>query len=250
MVDEMKPVHPVAPGQSGRSPAARSSRQIIVAGVILASGIGIGVGGTILSLKDKIMWRPPVPPGRGGGMRGPFGPNEIVAEWTTEYGLTAEQAQQAKDTLIKQFEATRALWMEFAEKDKTEREKFVEAMKSILTPEQFNKWEHDFTERMRHFDRWRPGGPGGPGGRGKPGDRGEFDGPDKHRGDRGPRGMRGPERPPDGPHLMAPRLTARHLTVRRPNRLGKPMNDAGCALFGTPCFFAYCAGLLTKPASA
>jgi hypothetical protein len=204
MVDEMKPVHPVAPRPKWPFTRRQMIAQIVVAGVILASGIGIGVGGTILTLKDKIMWRPPVPPGRGAGMRGPFGPDGIVKEWTAEYELTDEQAQQVKDTLTKQFDAARALWVEFGDRNKAERDKLVEAMKGILTPAQFGKWEPDFTERTRHFDQWRPGGPGGPGGRGKPGGRGEFDRPGGHRGDRGPRDMRGPELPPDGPPPDSP----------------------------------------------
>lgn len=209
MVDEMKPVHPVAPRQRWPFTRRQIVAQIVVAAVILASGIAIGTGGTILTLKDRIMWRPPEePPGRGGGIRGPFGPDPIVQEWTTKYGLTGEQAQQAKDTLTKQFEATRALWIEFAERDKTEREKFVEAMRGILTPEQFSKWEPEFIRRTEHFQRWRPDGPrgpGGPGGRGRPDGRDEPGGSGGRRGDHGPRGMRGPESPPDGPPPDSPR---------------------------------------------
>ncbi len=203
MVDEMKPVHPVAPRPRWPFTRRQIVAQVIVAGVILASGIGIGVGGTVLSLKDKIMWRPPVPPGRAGGMRGPFGPDAIVRDWTTEYALTDEQAKQAKDTLTKQFEATRAMWMEFAEKDKGERGKLVEAMRSILTPQQFGPWEKDFTRRTERFDHWRPGGPGGPGGpdrRGRPdhqGGPGRPGGPDGHR-DRSFRDIKGPNSPPEG----------------------------------------------------
>ncbi|MBN1507844.1 MAG: hypothetical protein JW955_13420 [Sedimentisphaerales bacterium] len=201
MVDEMKPVHPVAPWPRWPFTRRQIIAQIVVAGVILASGIGIGVGGTILTLNDKIMWRPPVPPGRDAGMRGPFGPDGIVKEWTANYSLTDEQAQQVKDTLTKQFEAARSLWIEFGDRNKAERDKLVEAMRGILTAEQFGRWEPDFTERTRHFDQWRPGGPGGPGrpgGRGRPGGPGEFGGPDKRRGEHGPRGMRGMEPPPDG----------------------------------------------------
>ncbi len=197
MVDEMKPTHPVTPRSRWPFTRRRIIAQVIVAAVILASGIGIGTGGTILSLKDRIMWRPPVPPGRGGGIRGPFGPDAIVEEWTTAYGLTDEQARQAKDTLTSQFEATRLIWLEFADRNKAEREKFIEAMGGILTPEQFSTWEPEFRRRTEHFDRWRPGGPRGP--------RGERRGPDgpnrpdgAHR-SRGPRGMKPPGPPPEPP---------------------------------------------------
>jgi hypothetical protein len=203
MVDEMKPIHPVAPRPRWPFTRRQVIAQIVVAAVILASGIGIGVGGTILSLKDRIIWRIPDFREREGRDRDQFGPGWIVKAWTTEYSLTGEQAQQIEQTLTKQFETTRTLWMEFAEKDKTEREKFVEAMRTILTTEQFSKWEPEFKRRTEHFQRWRPGGPGGPGGpdrMGRPDHQGgptKPGGPDGHR-DRGFRGMRGPERPPEG----------------------------------------------------
>jgi hypothetical protein len=203
MVDEIKPVHPVPLRPKWPFTRRQIVAQIVVAAVILVSGIAIGTGGTILTLKDKIMWRPPVPPGRAGGIRGPFGPGWIVKEWTTQYALTAEQVRQVEETLTKQFEATRALWVEFAERDKAERGKLVEAMRSILTPEQFGPWEREFKRRTEHFDHWRPGGPGGPGGpdrmrkpdhQGGPNRPGGADG---HR-DRGFRDMKGLERPPEG----------------------------------------------------
>lgn len=196
MVNEMKSTHPVAPRSRWPFTRRQIVAQVIVAAVILASGIGIGIGGTILSLKDRIMWRPPEPPGRGEGIKGRFGPDAIIEEWKTEYGLTDEQAQQAKDTLTSQFEATRAIWLEFAERNKAEREKFIEAMGGVLTPEQFGRWEPEFRRRTEHFDRWRPGGPGGP-----RGDRRGPEGPNRPDGDRrrGPRGMRPPGPPPEPP---------------------------------------------------
>lgn len=203
MVDEMKPVHPVAPRSRWLFTRRQIVGQVIVAAVILASGIGIGVGGTILSLKDRIMWR--FPP-RGGPPR--FDPNEDINRWRTELGLSDDQAQQIKDVFTKRHAAFRQRLDEMFQVQQAEREEFVASMKSILTPDQFQKWEHEVKERERHFRQWRPDGfkgPGGPGGRGKPGGRGDFDGPDRHRGDRGPRGMRGPEPPPpDGPQPNSP----------------------------------------------
>jgi hypothetical protein len=205
MVDDMKPSHPVAPRRSSLT-RRLVLEQVLVAAVILVSGIAIGAGGTILVLDDRIIWRRPLPPPPGPGVDGErqrrdqFIRSMIIKDWTTRYSLTGEQAQQVEATLTKQFETTQALWKEYAEKDKTEREKFIKAMGTILTPDQFSKWEPEFRQRTEHFDRWRPGGPGGPGGRGKPGGRGEFEGPGGHRGDRGPRGMKGQEPvPPDGP---------------------------------------------------
>ena len=100
MVGEPKPEHPLHPH---RPPLSRRQllMQVVVAGVILASGIGIGTGGTILALKNRIIPRvrvmPPDPPRPE--------PNVIVTRWRGEYSLSDKQAQQAKDTLTKQFTA-------------------------------------------------------------------------------------------------------------------------------------------------
>jgi Spy/CpxP family protein refolding chaperone len=211
MVDEMKPVHPVAPRPRWPFTRRQIIAQIIVAAVILASGIGIGVGGTILSLRDRIMWR--FPP-RGGPPR--FDPNEDINRWRTELGLSDDQAQQIRDVFTKRHTAFRQRLDEMFQVQQVEREEFVASMKSILTPDQFQKWEHEVKERERHFRQWRPDGfkgPGGPGGPGGPDRRGRPDrqggpsrpgGPDGHR-DRGSRDMRGQEPPPpDGPAPDSP----------------------------------------------
>ena len=60
MVGEPKPEHPFHPH---RPPLSRRQllMQFVVAGVILISGIGIGAGGTILALRDRIVWHIPSP---------------------------------------------------------------------------------------------------------------------------------------------------------------------------------------------
>jgi hypothetical protein len=200
MVDETKPVHPVVPRPRWPFTRRQIVAQIVVAGVILASGIGIGVGGTILSLKDRIMWR--FPP-RGDLPR--WDPTEDINRWRTELALSDDQAQQIKDVFTKRHAAFRQRLDEMFQVQQAEREEFVASMKSILTPDQFQKWEHEVKERERHFRQWRPdgfkgpGGPGGPDRMGRPDHQGGPNrpgGPDGHR-DRGFRDMRGPEAPPD-----------------------------------------------------
>jgi len=202
MVDELKPIHPVAPRPRWPFTRRQIVAQIIVAGVILASGIAIGIGGTILSLKDRIIRFPP-PGGR------PWMPdaNELIDRWRTDLSLTDEQARQIKDIFTKSLEATRERWILIANSQQKEREEFAASMRGILTPGQFQKWEDEFKERERHFRQWRPGGPGGPDRMGRPDRQGgpsRPGGPDGHR-DRGFRGMRGPESPPDGPPPDSPR---------------------------------------------
>jgi hypothetical protein len=182
MVSGGKPEHPLPP----RRPFNRRQMllQAVVAAVILVSGIGIGAGGTILALKNRLVPRLRLPPPSPPGME----PNFLVARWTDDYGLSEKQAKQVKDTLIKQFAATRKLWEDFAAAEQNEREKFAASMKKTLRPEQFSKWDEDLKERMKHFRGMRPFD--GRGGRGGPrGDR-RFDrpkDPNDHRWDGQPR---------------------------------------------------------------
>jgi len=195
--------------------------QVVVAGVILASGIGIGTGGTILALRDRIvpsmrLLPTNLPPGPGPE------PNDLVNRWRGDYSLSDKQAQQTLDTLTKQFAATRELRQKFFAAEQGEREKFAAAIKKILTPEQFAKWQQDLEERAKHWQRMRPfdgrgsgrGGPRGDRGPGRPKDPNErrWDGPPRppmefggRRGDWPPRGPMDPnnrhrgDRPPDRP---------------------------------------------------
>jgi hypothetical protein len=192
MVD---PTKPDGPAPRVRPPYSR--RQIIsqvgIAAVILISGMGIGTGGTILVLRDRIMWRflPPPPP--------PFDVNDVVQRWKADYSLTDEQASQAREAFITSQSNTRKLFAESWQKQMAEQAKFVKVMGTIFTPEQFQKFKSDLDERAKHFGHqrpgwrpgWRQGGPGGPGG--PPGER------DGNRKDRGSfRGERRGFRPPPG----------------------------------------------------
>jgi hypothetical protein len=167
---------------------------MVVSAVILVSGVVIGGGGTILALKDRIL--PPTattttggPSDKEPGAEGPA--KDIVAHWTADYSLSETQAQQARETLTRQFEATHALWMKFQQAEQGEREKFAFAMKGILTADQFSRWDADFKrmvedmQRMRPFDPHR-GGRGGPRPDWRPDRR--MDPNDQRRGWRGPPG--------------------------------------------------------------
>jgi len=180
--------------------------QIIVSAVILLSGIGIGVGGTILALRDRIIWKFPPPPPDGGDRR--MDPNGIARRWQEEYGLNDEQVEQVKEIFTRQFTAMREVFNKLQVEERAQREQFATAMKEILKPEQFEKWEKEFRERGERWRRMRPfgrpgSGPGpGPGRHGPPGPS-PRDGkrPDQWRDhpDGGPREMRTPWPRPDGP---------------------------------------------------
>jgi len=168
MVEPAKPEHPTMPHH--RPPLTRRQvvAQICVAAVILISGIGIGSGGAILALKDRIIPKIKLlPPNLEPGPE----PNFLVEHWTNDYSLSEKQAKQVKETLTEQWAGTRELWQKFMQTEQTQRQKFAEAMKKILTPEQYEKWESDLKKRFERFRGMRPF-EGRPGGRGGPrGDR-------------------------------------------------------------------------------
>jgi len=172
MVDETKPEHPLHPH---RPPLSRRQllMQVVVAGVILASGIGIGTGGTILALKDRIVWHPE---------RGETGrrPPNLVEELKAKYGLSDEQTQKVKALFDARFEAGRARWEQLRKIEADEREQLATDMKGILTPEQFEPWHADYLQRIAEMQNRPFWGP-----------RGDHRGP--QRGDRGPGPRRGPD---------------------------------------------------------
>ncbi len=204
MVGETKPEHPLQPH---RPPFNRRQLvlQVVVAGVILASGIGIGAGGAILVLQDRIVWHIPSPPVD--PPRGPRPGGNIGEMLRTQSSLSDAQTQQVKDLFAKRLEAARERRKQVDAIEQAEREKLAEDMKGILTTEQFERWHADYQKMMddmRNRPFWGPRGDH----RGPPhGDRGPGGamGPEGRRGDRGPRPPMGPndrhkgDRPPDQP---------------------------------------------------
>jgi len=215
MVDETKPegdpnrdlprLGPQHPLHHRRFPLSRRQllMQVVVAVVILGSGVGIGAGGSILALKNRIIPRVPSMPTD--TRPGPE-PNDIAARWKVDYGLSDKQAQQVKDILTKQFTALRELRQTLFQAEQAERDKCATSMKKILTSDQYAKWDQEMKERTRQFERMRASrGPRGDH-KGPPhGDRGSGPrmGPDGRRGDGPPRPMEfGGRRgnwPPRGP---------------------------------------------------
>ncbi len=143
--------------------------QIIVGIIILSCGIVIGSGAAVLHLKDRMIMRGPRP-----------SLNSIVEDIRARYNLTEEQTAQAEDILRKRQDTMHTLFGEFREKMEAEFQELSLEMKEVLSPEQYERWERDFTTR-RGPGPWGPG-PGRSGQRG-PGRRGS--------GRRGP-GPRGP----------------------------------------------------------
>ena len=186
----------------------RSRRQMylqIVAGtVILACGIIIGAGATLLYLKDDIVRNPGPPPG------------DVARDIQARYGLTDEQTRKVEAAVKESGERMRTFFQGMKEKMDAESKQLSSAMKGILTSEQFKRWEMDLKSRRgRRPSRFGPGGPGsggrpggfhGPGSGGRPGSGGPGSGgrpdgrpgpDDKFRRDRFERPEFGPK--PRGP---------------------------------------------------
>ena len=166
----------------GKKRLSRSRRQmylqIAAATVILVCGIVIGSGSALLHFKDDIV-PDRLPPSR-----------EIVRDMRARYDLTQEQAQKAEAALGDSRERMHSLFEGFSEKMEAEFKELSSAMKDILTPEQYERWENDFKDRRRRGPgRYGPGRPGPGGvrpGAGRPGPGGDRPGPG---------GRHGPGRP-------------------------------------------------------
>ena len=203
MVDERKDKDPVVPVQHFRTSRRKIVLQAIIGAVILASGIGIGAGGTFLFMRDKVIWR------FRGPMRGER--KSPIEDWKSRYNLTDEQAKQAQKVFTEQMNKMRTGQDNLEKQFEQERAKFVAAIKTIFTPEQFEKWQHDFKQREEHFQKRRS-------------QRGEKEQRDR----KGPRSQ-GPGPRSSGPIREAPRTpeTPRHEGPRPDDPgLARPMGPA------------------------
>lgn len=173
MVDESEAaVPPLARKRLWRS-RKQMFLQIAAATIILFCGVVIGSGAALLHFKDNIVRdrRPPL--------------GDIVEDIRTRYDLTEEQTKGAEAALGSSRERMRTLFEEFRQKMEAEFQQLSSAMKGVLTPEQFERWESDFKSRRGPGPgRFGPGRPGPGGGRG-------FGGP-------GPGTRSGPGRPRPG----------------------------------------------------
>ncbi len=128
----------------------------------------------------------------------------MVEMLRTQYSLSDEQVEKVKTLFAARLEATRARWKELNTAETAEREKLVEDMKPILTPEQYEKWSADYQKMMddmRNRPFWGPKGdrrgpPHGDRGPGRPGG-GEVRRGNWSRGPIDPNGHHRQDRPSD-----------------------------------------------------
>ena len=172
----------------------RTWAMILVGLVIVASGVVIGAGATVLVVRNRLI-APPLPDEQQA--------RAIAADLRRRYALTEDQARRVQDIMARRMAAVEAIRQESHEKTTAEHDKLRVEMKEVLTPDQFQQWED-------HFDSLRPPGfppppgqKGGPPGKGRPGKGPEF-GPGEDRPmprGQGPGPGRGPGQPmpPGGP---------------------------------------------------
>ena len=124
--------------------------------VILSSGFVLGASSTFFVLREKIR---PLP--------SPFPSGRILQRLIKDLQLTDDQQPHVKLLLDKQAVKISERRKEAGEKSRTQLEEMVASMKTILTDEQFAKFEPDFNasrERMQErWNRWRQGGGDGVG---------------------------------------------------------------------------------------
>ena len=131
--------------------------QIIVGIIILSCGIVIGLGMTLLRMKDRMMMRGPRPPLMA-----------IVQDIQTRYNLTPEQVEKVEEILGRRRERMHTQFDELRTKMEAEFQGLSAEMKEVLTPEQYERWENDFRSRRRGPGKFGPSGPRpGPGGFGR-----------------------------------------------------------------------------------
>ena len=142
MVEETKPPKATVQGKHGLHGRRRIGLQIIIGAIILFSGIVAGSSGTILFLKDRIIWC---------DLRyGKRTPTAVAEEFRAKYDLTDEQTRQVEAIISKRKERVHAVWHKMDQKLETEQQALMAEMKKVLSPHQHEQWERDFKERMAH----------------------------------------------------------------------------------------------------
>jgi hypothetical protein len=149
---------------------------------LLLAGMGIGVGGTLL-IRHPPPPPPLGPPGFGGPGLGDAGlrVEPLMRQMKRDLQLTDDQAKEVQAAFSASLDAIKALRSQTIVQLSAEHEKLRDALKKVLTPEQFAQWTMQYENaRARFMPDGPPLGrppPRGParGGMGGPG--GEFGGP-------------------------------------------------------------------------
>ena len=110
--------------------------RLLCAFIILFSGIAIGIGGTILMVKHRVIWI----------SRMPKDANDITEMVAKKYDLNPQQVDQVRKIITNSFEQRKLDDETLSAKRDIYAKQIAAEMNSILTPEQFEKWNKDFQE--------------------------------------------------------------------------------------------------------
>jgi hypothetical protein len=102
--------------------------------IILASGIAIGAGGTIMLMKQRIIWK-------GHPHKDA---NDLTKDITEKYGLNPQQSTQVQGIIINAFQRKKLADAEEDIKREARMQTMIMEMNSVLTPQQFEQWSKDF----------------------------------------------------------------------------------------------------------
>ena len=115
--------------------------KLICGVVILISGIAIGAGATIMLVKHRVIW-----------ISKPHkDANDITKMISEKYGLTTQQTQQVKQIINKTFQKRKQYDLEEDQRHEADAQKVIAEMNSVLTPQQFERWNKDFQAMREKF---------------------------------------------------------------------------------------------------
>jgi hypothetical protein len=102
--------------------------------IIFASGLAIGAGGTIMLIKQRVIWV----------SRPHRDANDITKQITEKYGLNPQQTTQVQVIITNAFLKRKS----YDDAQDKQRDADIQAviadMKTVLTPQQFEQWNKDF----------------------------------------------------------------------------------------------------------
>lgn len=117
--------------------------RLLCAFIILVSGLAIGAGGTILMVKHRVIWI----------SRTSKDANDITEKVARKYDLSSEQVERVRTIITNSFEQRRLDDEALTAKRNEYAKQIVSEMNSVLTPEQFEKWNKDFQEMRDRYKR-------------------------------------------------------------------------------------------------
>lgn len=144
MTDDGRTPEPAGAAAPLPPPDGRAWLALALGAIILICGMAIGVGATVLWRRGE--WRRPGP------RVGAF-PAHMVEHLRERYGLTEEQTRKARELFERSLKALHGVRRRMLPLIKAEHEKLRKEMRTILTPEQYERWSKDFGERQRRWFR-------------------------------------------------------------------------------------------------